>query len=151
MRTLGHKNISKRALIDPSKVILPPLYIKLGLTKQYVKALDKQGASFLYIANNFPKLSSEKVKGGIFVGPQIRQLMNDEQFQSTMTDVEKSAWLYFREVISKFLGNEKDPNYRSIVGNMLDNFQKLGCRMSIKVQFLHSHLDFFFFKFGCFE
>ena len=26
---------------------------------------------------------------------------------------------------------------------MLDNFQKLGCQMSIKVHFLHSHLDFF--------
>ena len=59
-----------------------------------------------------------------------------------MTGVEKSAWLSFREVLSKFLGNEKDPNYRSIVGNMLDNFQKLGRRMSMKVHFLHSHLDF---------
>ena len=26
---------------------------------------------------------------------------------------------------------------------MLNNFQKLGCQMSIKVHFLHSHLDFF--------
>ena len=90
-RTLGHKNISKRALVDLSKVILPPLHIKLGLMKQYVKALDKQSACFLYIFNKFPKLSSENVKEGIFVGPQIRQFMNDEQFQSTMTYVEKSA------------------------------------------------------------
>ena len=29
------------------------------------------------------------------------------------------------------------------MGNMLNNFQKFGCRMSIKVLFLHSHLDFF--------
>ena len=60
-----------------------------------------------------------------------------------MTDVEKSVWLSFREVVFKFLGNENDPDYRSIVRNMLDKFQKLGCRMSIKVLFLHSHLDFF--------
>ena len=60
-----------------------------------------------------------------------------------MTQVEKSAWLSFREVVCKLFGNKKDPNYKSIVGNMLDNFQKLECRMSIKVHFLHSHLDFF--------
>ena len=46
-------------------------------------------------------------------------------------------------MVSKFLGNKKDPNYRSIVGNMLDNFQELRCQLSIKVPFLHSHFDFF--------
>ena len=94
--------------------------------KQYVKALDKQSACFLYIAHKFPKLSNEKVKEGIFVGPQIWRLINDEQFQSMMTDVEKKTWLSFRQVVSKFLGNEKDPDYRSIVKNILDKFQKLG-------------------------
>ena len=44
-----------------------------------------------------------------------------------MTDVEKSAWLSFREVVLKFFGNKKDLNYRSIVENMFVNFQKLGC------------------------
>ena len=46
-------------------------------------------------------------------------------------------------MVSKFLGNKKDPNYKSIMGNMLDNFQKLGCRMNIKAHFLHFHLDVF--------
>ena len=36
--------------------------------------------------------------------------------------------------LCKFLGNEKDPNYRIIVGTMLGNFQQLGRRMSIKVR-----------------
>ena len=60
-----------------------------------------------------------------------------------MTDVEENAWLSFRQVISKLLENKKDPNCRRIVKNMSVNFQKLVCRMSIKVHFLHSHLDFF--------
>ena len=59
--------------------------------KQYVEALDKQGTCFVYIANEFPKLSSEKVKEGIFFGLQIRQLINDENIRLTMTQVEKSA------------------------------------------------------------
>jgi len=29
------------------------------------------------------------------------------------------------------------------VEKMLDNFQKLGCQMSVKVHYLHSQLDFF--------
>ena len=53
-RTPGHKNISKRAVVDTSKVILRSLHIILDLMKQYVKALDKQGACFLYVANKFP-------------------------------------------------------------------------------------------------
>ena len=60
-----------------------------------------------------------------------------------MTDTNKNAWLSFREVVSKYLENKKDSNYRSIVENLFVNFQKLGCRMSVKVPFLHFHLDYF--------
>ena len=60
-----------------------------------------------------------------------------------MTDVEKKAWLFFVEVVSKFLGNTKDPDYQNIVENMLACFQALGCRMSLKVHFLYAHLDYF--------
>ena len=35
--------------VDRKKIILPPLHIKLGLTKQFVKALDKDGDCFKYI------------------------------------------------------------------------------------------------------
>ena len=49
----------------------------------------------------------------------------------------------FKDVVSNFLGNKKSPNYQTIVEQMLTNFQTLGCRMSVKVHYLHSHLDFF--------
>ena len=57
-RTLGQKNITNPALVESSKVILPPLHIKLGLIKQFVKALDKQGLCFKYISKKFPHLSA---------------------------------------------------------------------------------------------
>ena len=44
--------------------------MKLGLMKQFVKALDKQGDFFYYIRRTFPGLSDEKVKAGIFDGSQ---------------------------------------------------------------------------------
>ena len=45
--------------------------------------------------------------------------------------------------LCKFFGNEKDPNYRIVVGTMLANFQQPGCRMSKKGRFLNFLLKFF--------
>ena len=51
--------------------------------------------------------------------------------------------LPFRSVTEYFLSNNKDPNYKAIVKTMLENFKKMGCNMSVKVHFLHSHIDYF--------
>jgi hypothetical protein len=139
----GNKNIVKKSLVDPGKVLLPPLHIKLGLMKQFVKALSKEGECFKYLGNKFPGLSEAKIKEGVFVGPDIRKLFKDEVFESKMVFSEKEAWRAFKEVATKFLGNYKDPNFKSIVDNMLTKFKDLGCSMSLKVHFLNSHLDYF--------
>ena len=70
--------------------MLPPLQVKLGHMKQFVKALNKEGACFKYIQEKFPHMSTEKVKKGVFVGSQIRKLTKNPQFLSTITDLEKS-------------------------------------------------------------
>jgi hypothetical protein len=36
--------------------------------------------------------------------------MFDEDFLLTMTEVERGAWIAFRSVVIKFLGNNKDPD-----------------------------------------
>jgi hypothetical protein len=76
------------SLADPQKVLLPPLHIKLGVMKQFVKALDKSGSCFQYLGRKFAVLSEAEVKGGIFYGQQIRQLMKDTAFTDTMSDIE---------------------------------------------------------------
>ena len=93
-------------------------------------------------------MSEEKVKEGVFVGPQIEKLTEDTQFLSTMTDVEKKAWLSFSEVVLKFLGITKDSDYKTTVEKMLAGFEALGCYMSSKVHFLHACLDYFPQNFG---
>ena len=50
----------------------PILHIKLGLAKQFVKALKSDSEAFKHVQAMFPKLSEAKVKDGIFTGPQIR-------------------------------------------------------------------------------
>nr|XP_047125236.1 uncharacterized protein LOC124807409 [Hydra vulgaris] len=141
--TVGASNIINEPLVDRGKIIFPPLHIKLGLMKQFVRALDKDGQCFKYICRFFPGLSMKKIKAGIFSGPQIRQIIKDEQFLYTMTDIEASAWKSFVLVVHNFLGNHKSPNYEEIVQKMLSDFKTLKANMSIKVHFLHSHLDRF--------
>lgn len=60
-----------------------------------------------------------------------------------MTTKEKNAWQSFSKVVKGFFGNNKEENYKTLVQNMLTDFKKLGCNMSLKLHFLNSHLSFF--------
>ena len=46
---LGGGNIIKEPLVEQEKIILPPLHIKLGFMKQFIKAIHKNGSCFAYI------------------------------------------------------------------------------------------------------
>ncbi|GFX66024.1 uncharacterized protein TNCV_14451 [Trichonephila clavipes] len=139
----GVKDVERQSLVDPKKILFPPFHIKLGLMKQFVKALDKEGECFKYLCEQFPGLSDAKLKEGIFVGPDIRKLLKDETFVTKMEMKEKNTWNSFKLVVTGFLGNKKDPNYKALDAEMLQNYKIMGCNMSIKVHFLHSHLDYF--------
>lgn len=65
---------------DPEKILLPPLHIKIGLMKQFVKALSENGICFKYFCEKFPHLSEAQFKEGAFVGRIIRRVMFDLQF-----------------------------------------------------------------------
>lgn len=73
-------------------------------------------------------LSIEKIKAGVFDGPKIRQSeIKNEQFTGTMPDLEKNAWLSFKDVIKNFLGNTFASNYTEIVKKQLESYKVLGC------------------------
>lgn len=139
----GSHNVVREALVDRSKVLLPPLHTKLGLIKQFVTALDPGGETYQQIRIMFPKLTEAKISGGIFVGPQVRKMLASERLEQTMSGLEMQAWKSFRAVVNGFLGNNKEPNYKELVSNMIKAYQKMGCRMSPKMHYLHSHIDFF--------
>ena len=111
--------------------------------KQLAKAVDKDGSCFNYIVHKFPGLSMENLKAGIFDGPQIRRLIQNQVFTSYMTAVESAALCSYVSVVRELLGNTKASNYQHLVDLMLRNFQALGARMSIKRHYLCSHLDYF--------
>ena len=69
--------------------------------------------------------------------------MQDQFFTDRMTVAERAAWCSYVSVIEEFLGNAKASNYRNLVDVMLQNFQAFGARMSIKLHYLFSNLDYF--------
>ena len=60
-----------------------------------------------------------------------------------MNPLEADAWRGFVGVVQNFLGNSRAPNFEDVVQNMPDAHQRLGANTSIKVHFLHNHLDRF--------
>jgi len=119
------------------------MHLKLGLMKNFVKAMNQEEAAFTYLWEKFPRLSEAKLKEGVFIGPQIRDIIKDEYFDKLLQGDEKAGWNSFKFVVKVFLGNRRVQNYEELVNNLLQSYQKLGCNTSLKIHFLHLHLDFF--------
>ncbi|KAL4719083.1 hypothetical protein ACJJTC_002119 [Scirpophaga incertulas] len=54
--TPGEQNVFNDPLVDPKNELLLPLHIKLGLIKNFVKGMDREGSGFKYLSELFPKL-----------------------------------------------------------------------------------------------
>lgn len=61
---IGKKNVLKIPLVSTEKIILPPLHLKLGYMKQFVKRLDRESDAFLHLKSVFPRISEAKIKEG---------------------------------------------------------------------------------------
>ncbi|GBM17318.1 hypothetical protein AVEN_237299-1 [Araneus ventricosus] len=120
------KNVENEPLVASEKILLPSLHIKLGLMKDFVKAMDCGGSGFQYLRLKFPKVSEAKIEERIIVGPQIRQLMKDPVFESKLTKKEAAERTSFKKLAKNFLGNHKAENYRQIVNNLLKGLQNHG-------------------------
>jgi len=105
--------------------------------------MNQEEAAFIYLREKFIRLSEAKLKEGIFIGPQIQDLIKDEYCDKLLQGDEKVACDSFKFVVKGFLGNRRAQNYEELVNNLLQSYQKLGCNMSLKIHVLHSHLDFF--------
>ena len=67
-------NVVADPLVKPHQILLPPLHIKLGLMKNFVKAINKESPAFAFIKQTFPEASDAKLNASIFDGPRIRSL-----------------------------------------------------------------------------
>jgi len=53
----GHKNVKHLSLVESSRILLPPLHVKLGLMRDFVKAMEHNGTAFLYVQQKFSLVS----------------------------------------------------------------------------------------------
>jgi len=67
--------------------------------------------------------------------------MQDKQFDENLNETERNAWLSFKRICKDFLGNHIAVNY--VAQDLLTSYKAMGCKMSLKIHFLESHLDFF--------
>ena len=111
----GYHIIVYQLLIE--KYILPPLQEALNQTKP----------CFQYLKVIFHKPSDVKIKVGIFVGPQVRQILDNENFQSTMNEGELSftaSELYSKDLIKRILikiKQQRQLNKMSIINRIMVN------------------------------
>ena len=77
------------------------------------------------------------------MGLQVKRLMQSDSFLEKLSVVERRAWKSFVSVVKVFFGNHKVPNFKDIVEELVNACEKVGCRMSLKLHILHSHIDKF--------
>ncbi|KAK2706161.1 hypothetical protein QYM36_016257 [Artemia franciscana] len=68
---LAQLPVCRLSICHCEKILIPPLQMKLGLIKQFMHALKKDG-------------SIEKMKAGICDCPQIRQLIKDKELKNSL-------------------------------------------------------------------
>ncbi|KAF2344985.1 hypothetical protein FHG87_024259 [Trinorchestia longiramus] len=107
----GSQNFVSHSLVEPRKILLTPLHIKLGLMKNSVKVFDKEGGGLAFLHQKFQRKSVKKIKAGIFESPQIRELIKDTIFDNALNPAELFAWLFLKPVIANFLGNHRSALY----------------------------------------
>ncbi len=91
--------------------------------------MDKIDQAFQYFTSKFYRLSDAKIKEGIFIGPQIHQLLRDSEFDSALCGKETAAWEAFKLLATRFLGEKKALNYKQLVENLIKAYKCMGCHL----------------------
>ena len=97
--TPGQKIVVSQPLVASEKIYLLPLHIKLCLMKHFIKTMDHNGEGFNFLTRKIPRISDAKIKEGIFVGPQLGELMNDKVFEGSLNETKAAAWNSFKDVV----------------------------------------------------
>ena len=137
------RNIQVNPLIELNKILLLTLLIKLGVMKNFVKAMDREGSRFAFFQEKFPRISMEKLKAGIFDSPQIKELMKDPMFDKALSKAELSAWQSLKSVVTNFLENQQCVESKKEIEELVKSFYQFRTQMWVKLHFLSLHLDYF--------
>lgn len=60
----SNANVIEEPLVPQNKVLLPPLHVKLGIVKSFLKTVAKREEVYIVLGQIFPRLSESKLKEG---------------------------------------------------------------------------------------
>lgn len=158
---IGKKNVQKKELVSKDRILMPPLHVKLGVVQSFVKTVNKRDAVMDVLMKLYPGLTKEvqqkddqgvmkkkmvprdKLIKGVLNGPDIRKLVKSVEFDKVLVAAEKDAWNAIKKLIDGFFGKHRSTTFRDDVKEMLRNFDLIGVHMSLKIHYLHYHLDYF--------
>ena len=92
----GVANIETVFPVDNQNILLPHLYIKLGIMKNFGKAMGKcnsYGLAFLIKSFQHKPTKTTRKK---FVGSQIREVLKDPWFEKSLSKLKLRAWQAFK-------------------------------------------------------
>lgn len=150
-RRPGNANFVELPLVLSEKLVVPELHIKMGIFQQFIKRLlklhkDQPSDAYLHYLAKF-NFTPKKKHAGALIGTDIRKLVDDSQFADLLEKdglYVADAWLSFVQVDKFFFGKDKRPeNYQELVRDMVANFGRMECNMSLKLHLLAAHLDKF--------
>ena len=107
----GKHNVIKPPLIPPSKIILPPLHIKIGITTLlFKKTYNANPKARTVLDEMFSELGEKKLRA-IYDGPKIKRIFESEDLSLVLTEEKNVAFSSLKNVRENFLGNQRATNY----------------------------------------
>ena len=101
----GRNGVQSKPLVEFTKIFLPNLHIKLGLMKNFVKAMCKANSrGFQYLTKKSTTVSAAQLKEGIFVGAQIREVLKDDDCEKKPQCFRIKSKASFHMALRKLLG-----------------------------------------------
>ena len=78
-----------------------------------------KGSRFAFLWEKFLQISMEKLKAGIFDGPQIREIIKDPMFDKALNEAELCTWQSLKSVVTNFLENHRSTEYKKEIEELL--------------------------------
>ena len=70
--------------------------------------MNHNSTALMYLKEKFGLFKSEaKLKKGVFIGPEIRKLLLDDQFTEKLNSKELDDWKSLKQVVDNFLEKYK--------------------------------------------
>lgn len=116
---------------------------KLSKKQEKKQEMKQKHISIKRLHKMFPHLTADRINGGVFNGPAVRQILKDKIFHKTLPKEHQEALDALEDVVENFLGSKQSPNRVQLVQKLLETYEKIGALMSLKMHFLKNHLQEF--------